>query len=193
MCSVETMFLEIPQNSQENSCARVSFLIKLQALGSGKRRLRHSCFPVNYAKFSRTPFFIEHLRWGCNFIKKETLVQVFSCDFCEILNNNFLYNTSARLLLSMRMYLFWVDNEGIGTTSVDVILVSLLLILNRLTNASSWAFVDSIRFQTNSRKMCFQFLLLYHSAFRYYCEGPVDILTHLLPVLHFYKHWILSI
>ena len=27
------MFLEISQNSQENACARVSFLIKLQAWG----------------------------------------------------------------------------------------------------------------------------------------------------------------
>ena len=32
-CSVKKMFLEISQNSQENNCARVSFLIKLQALG----------------------------------------------------------------------------------------------------------------------------------------------------------------
>ena len=31
-CSVKKMFLEIWQNSQENICARVSFLIKLQAL-----------------------------------------------------------------------------------------------------------------------------------------------------------------
>ena len=30
MCSVKKMFLEIAQNSQENTCARVSFLIKLQ-------------------------------------------------------------------------------------------------------------------------------------------------------------------
>ena len=29
--SVEKVFLEISQNSQENTCARVSFLIKLQA------------------------------------------------------------------------------------------------------------------------------------------------------------------
>ena len=35
-CSVEKVFLEISQNSQENTCARVSFLIKLQALsGTG--------------------------------------------------------------------------------------------------------------------------------------------------------------
>ena len=30
-CSVKKLFLEISQNSQENTCARVSFLIKLQA------------------------------------------------------------------------------------------------------------------------------------------------------------------
>ena len=30
-CSVEGVFLQITQNSQENNCARVSFLIKLQA------------------------------------------------------------------------------------------------------------------------------------------------------------------
>ena len=52
-CSVKKVFLEISQNSQENTCARVSFFIKLQ--GS-----------------------------ACQFIKKETLTQVFSCKFCEI-------------------------------------------------------------------------------------------------------------
>ena len=26
---------------------------------------------------------------ACNFIKKETLAQVFSCEFCEIFKNNF--------------------------------------------------------------------------------------------------------
>ena len=28
-----------------------------------KKRLWHRCFPVNFVKFLRTPFFIEHLRW----------------------------------------------------------------------------------------------------------------------------------
>ena len=32
-CSLKKVFLEISQNSQENTCARVSFLIKLQASG----------------------------------------------------------------------------------------------------------------------------------------------------------------
>ena len=32
-CSVKKVFLDISQNSQENNCARVFFLIKLQASG----------------------------------------------------------------------------------------------------------------------------------------------------------------
>ena len=28
-----------------------------------KKRVWHSCFPVNFAKFLRTTFIIEHLRW----------------------------------------------------------------------------------------------------------------------------------
>ena len=32
-CSVKKVFLEISQNSQENTCARASFLIKLQVSG----------------------------------------------------------------------------------------------------------------------------------------------------------------
>ena len=51
------MFLEISQNSQENVCARVSFLIKLQRPATLlKKILRHRCFPVNFVKFLRTTF-----------------------------------------------------------------------------------------------------------------------------------------
>ena len=58
------MFLEISQNSQENTCARVSFLIKLQAETCNfiKKELWHRCFLVNFVKFIRTPFVTEHLR-----------------------------------------------------------------------------------------------------------------------------------
>ena len=55
-CSVKMVFLEISHNSHENTCARVSFLIKLQSLW---RR----CLFMNFAKFLRTPFSIEHLWW----------------------------------------------------------------------------------------------------------------------------------
>ena len=50
---LKKVFLKIPENSQENTCARGSFLIKLQVS-------------------------------ACNFIKKETLAQVLSCEFSEI-------------------------------------------------------------------------------------------------------------
>ena len=63
------VFLESSRNSQENSCPRASFLIKLHV--------------------------------ACNFIKKEALAQVFSCEFCEIFKNTFSQNTSGQLLLKI--------------------------------------------------------------------------------------------
>ena len=44
----------------------------------------------NFAKFTVA---------GCNFIHKETLAQVFSCEFCKISKNNFFTSFSGRLLL----------------------------------------------------------------------------------------------
>ena len=66
-CSVKKVFVKISQNSQENTCARVSYLMKLQAVAGLrpatllKKRLWHRCFPVNFAKSLTTPIFIEHL------------------------------------------------------------------------------------------------------------------------------------
>ena len=50
---------------------------------------------------------------ACNFIKKETLAQVFSCEFCEISKNTFLQNTSGRLLL-------FIVIEHLRMTACDV-------------------------------------------------------------------------
>ena len=47
-CSVKKMFLEILQNSQENTCAGVSFLINLQ---TSDLTLWYRYFPINFAKF----------------------------------------------------------------------------------------------------------------------------------------------
>ena len=55
-CSIEKVFSEILQNSQENTSAGISFLIL-------KKKLWHRCLPVNFAKFLRKSFFTEHLRW----------------------------------------------------------------------------------------------------------------------------------
>ena len=61
-CSVKKLFIEISQNSYQNTCVRVSFFVKLQAS-------------------------------ICNFIKKETLAQVFPCEFCKIFKNTLSYRT----------------------------------------------------------------------------------------------------
>ena len=54
-CSVKKAFLEVSQNSQENTFARVSF---------SKKRLWHRCFPVNFVKFLRT-LFLTDTSGGC--------------------------------------------------------------------------------------------------------------------------------
>ena len=48
------------QYSQENTCVEVSFLIKLQFYFIKER---HRCFPVNTAKFLRTPIFKNICEW----------------------------------------------------------------------------------------------------------------------------------
>ena len=70
--------LEISQNSQENTCVRVSFLIKLQA--------------------------------ACNFIKKETLAQVFSREFCKISKNTFFIKHLSWLVLYSFTLVLYVNS-----------------------------------------------------------------------------------
>ena len=81
-CSVKKMFSNISQKSQENTCARVSFL---------------TCVRVFFNKVSVQ----------CNFIKKETLEKVFCCEFCEISNNTFftehLWAAASRKNYSTRL------------------------------------------------------------------------------------------
>ena len=47
---------------------------------------------LRYDKNSRQTL-ANHRPEACNFIKKETLAQVFSCEFCEIYKNNFYHRT----------------------------------------------------------------------------------------------------
>ena len=42
---------------------------------------------------------------ACNFIKKEILAQVFSCEFCEIFKNTFL--TERRVAASSKNISYW--------------------------------------------------------------------------------------
>ena len=53
--SVKKVFLEISQYSQENTWPESLFLINFI-----KKEAQAQGFPVNFVKFLRTPFFIEH-------------------------------------------------------------------------------------------------------------------------------------
>ena len=58
------VFLEI---SQESTCARVAFLNKVEAQRPAtflRKRILRRCFPVNFVKFLRTSFCIEHTSGG---------------------------------------------------------------------------------------------------------------------------------
>ena len=60
------VFLEISQNSKENTCARVSFLIKLQALQLYfQKRLWHRCFCCKFSEISKNNFFLQSTSRGC--------------------------------------------------------------------------------------------------------------------------------
>ena len=108
-CSVRKMFLEILQNSQENTCARV-FLNKVVGLRNfAKFKGNHLCQSLFLNKVA-----------ACNFIKKETLTQVFSFEFREISKNTFHYRTplvvasaalTLHVLLRFLLHLFSVETN----------------------------------------------------------------------------------
>ena len=58
-CSVEKVFCDIFQNSKGNTFAGVSFLIKVHTrpVTLLKKRLLHRCFPLNFEKSHRAPFY----------------------------------------------------------------------------------------------------------------------------------------
>ena len=58
---------------------------------------RHSSRGVlrNFAKFAGIHLCQSVFFKACNFIKKETLVQTFSCEFCEISKDIFFYRTPS--------------------------------------------------------------------------------------------------
>ena len=112
--SVKKMFSEFSQNSQENTCAKVSFLIKLQA----------SLFFNKVAdKYTTTT---AGRPQACNFIKKETLAQVFSCEFCEISKNTFFHRTllvaaSVNKISITNVTLFPISKESFSTKQIQTI------------------------------------------------------------------------
>ena len=76
-CSVKKVFLEISQNSQENTCARVCNFIKKENLA----QLFSCAFcEIPQHTFSyRTPFLTEHLWWLL--LSLENVLEMLKIDF----------------------------------------------------------------------------------------------------------------
>ena len=87
--SLKKVLWEISQNSQENICAGIFFLIKLNS------------------------FTILNLQ----FIKKETLAQVFCCGIAKFVRTPFLQNTIGRQLLITGVSI--VVKGGLGNETVN--------------------------------------------------------------------------
>ena len=76
------IFLKISQNPHENISDGVPFFIKLQAWGiCFKKLLQATASEMRNTNPTSAS--------ACNFIKKESLAQAFSCEFCEISKNTF--------------------------------------------------------------------------------------------------------
>ena len=92
-----------PRENYENRCY---FTGKTLFRSNHRGALSKKGVLKNFAKFTgkhqRQSLFFNKV----NFIKKETLAQVFSCKFCEILRTPVLQNTSGRLLLFFSLWRF---------------------------------------------------------------------------------------
>ena len=78
-CSGRKVILKIPQNSQENTCARVSFLVKLQVLCSTRHIELISISILNLSLCSISSWmFLQNIYWknvGVNFRYKNYLTK----------------------------------------------------------------------------------------------------------------------
>ena len=83
------VFLKMSQKSQENTCVRVS-TTNIQLY------FKHFCLSFFQEVFLVNGWKEEQKQWkiyACNIIKKKSLAQVFSFEFCGIFKNTFFYRT----------------------------------------------------------------------------------------------------
>ena len=101
--------------SQKNICAGVSISIKLQAStsnfiqasarnsGSGaQKKLRQRCFPVNFAKFLRTPLLQNTSRWLLFALSYIICIKDFMSDELKIISQGMSFN--KRRMASTKWY-----------------------------------------------------------------------------------------
>ena len=80
------LFLKISQNSQENMCVTIFFLINLRLRSATflEMRFQHRCLPVDFPKYFRTPF-LQKTFVGC-FCSKYSYIYVLflvKCIICK--------------------------------------------------------------------------------------------------------------
>ena len=64
-----------------------------------KKRLWHRSFPVNFVKFQRSPFFIEHLRWLLlNTKKNDEISEIFERNFRKCVLHQDIYGCNKKCL-----------------------------------------------------------------------------------------------
>ena len=68
----------------------------------------YQTYQTYFTKYCKKQCLIEWKKWpeACNFIKKETLVQLFSCEFCEISKNTFYHRTPLVAASVLNIYLY---------------------------------------------------------------------------------------
>ena len=112
----DSLFQKQPlTDSLQNRCSekfckfhrKIPVLESLQALAYNfiKKRLLHSCFPVEFARYLRTPFFTELLRW----LFLSILLCPFS-NFGAFFIHSYITVTFYSILLVWRTFLprYWV-------------------------------------------------------------------------------------
>ena len=114
-CSVKKVLLKILRNSQENICARVSFLIKLQVSG------------CEFCKNWKNTFFTKHI-W--------TATSEFCTEFLrKYTKNEILRNTAVQISSSMSWFndfeVFLLYLETVLYFSIDLYLELFLLLISR--------------------------------------------------------------
>ena len=92
--SVKKVFLHISQNSQENTYARFTFLIKLQAEACNFAK-KETLAQVFFCEILRTHYFIEHLSWlllsfNLKEINKSNLTLDWGRNILDLLQHSFL-------------------------------------------------------------------------------------------------------
>ena len=81
-----------------------------EAIAQGVPKKVFLKFPQNSQENTCTTVsFSIKCRLACNFIKKGTLVQVFSCEFCEIFKNIYFYRTRLAAASEYNVSHKWIE------------------------------------------------------------------------------------